>query len=166
MLVNKEEMQFDSIAVSGHKFFGFDNPMGLFISSKEVFSNINPFRVEYLDQAVPTISCSRSAIASLKFWWKINTLKTDKFTQQAEEIIENAKYLEAALKGKKIKAWRNEHSNIVFFQKPEKQVVEKYNLATDVSAELGSLAHVVVMQHVDKPVIDRFIIDMTKALHN
>ena len=165
-LVNHEEMQFDSIAVSGHKFFGFDNPMGLFITTKNVFDNINPFRVEYLNQAVPTITCSRSAIASLKFWWKINTLKKDRFETQAEEMIANTEYLESRLKNSGFKAWRNNFSNTVFFEKPDQKVVEKYNLATELSKELGPLAHVVVMQHVDKPVIDQFINDMKQPLHN
>ena len=165
-LVNRNEMGFDSIAVSGHKFFGFDNPMGLFITTKKTFNNINPFRVEYLNEAIPTITCSRSGIASLKFWWKINTLKSEMFTKQASEIIKNAEYLEARLKKTGVGAWRNQFSNTVFFQRPAQNVVDKYDLATEVSSELGALAHVVVMQHVDKNVIDQFVVDISQPMHN
>ena len=61
-LVNQQLQKFDSIAVSGHKFFGFDEPMGIFITTKEAFGNLNPFHVTYLNDAVPTITCSRSAL--------------------------------------------------------------------------------------------------------
>ncbi len=44
-IVNRQKLAFDAIAVSGHKFFGFDEPLGLFITTNEVFNSQNPFRV-------------------------------------------------------------------------------------------------------------------------
>jgi histidine decarboxylase len=41
LLVSQQAQQFDSIAVSGHKFFGFDEPLGIFISTQETFNNLN-----------------------------------------------------------------------------------------------------------------------------
>ena len=70
-IVDRKKIYFDSIAVSGHKFFGFDDPMGIFITTREVLDNQNPFKVPYLLDAVPTITCSRSALGALKFWWKV-----------------------------------------------------------------------------------------------
>ena len=61
-VINKQKLAFDAIAVSGHKFFGFDEPLGLFITTNAVFNSQNPFRVAYLNDAVPTITCSRSAL--------------------------------------------------------------------------------------------------------
>ncbi|MCX5681559.1 MAG: aminotransferase class V-fold PLP-dependent enzyme, partial [Candidatus Omnitrophica bacterium] len=96
-LVNRKVMHFDSIAVSGHKFFGFDEPTGIFITTKKTLSQINPFKVAYLNQAVPTITCSRSAISPLKFWWKIKKTGLKGFQEQAKGILANAQYLEDQL---------------------------------------------------------------------
>ena len=60
---------FDSIAVSGHKFFGMDEPAGFFMTTREILKNQNPYEVTYLNGSMPMISCSRSAITPLKFWW-------------------------------------------------------------------------------------------------
>lgn len=42
-VVNRQIQKFDSIAVSGHKFFGFDEPMGIFICNQETFKNLNQY---------------------------------------------------------------------------------------------------------------------------
>ena len=122
--------KFDSIAVSGHKFFGFDEPMGIFISTKEAFNNLNPFHVNYLNDAVPTITCSRSALAPLKFWWKINSVSVDEFKAMANEMLRDADYLEQSLRGAGIKVWKNPNSNTVFFERPDQEILGKYRLGS------------------------------------
>jgi len=70
-LVNMEKQGYDSIAISGHKFFGIDEPCGLFLSRKDVIAAQRGFKVAYLNNDMPLISCSRSAVAPLKFYWII-----------------------------------------------------------------------------------------------
>jgi histidine decarboxylase len=161
-LVNSAKMGFDSIAISGHKFWGLDEPTGLFITTRKVRGGINPFKVEYLKDAVPTITCSRSAIAPLKLWWKINASAPDVFEQQAARLIANAAYLHAELEKLGIKSWLNEYSNTVFFQRPSAAIMDYYGLAPDVHPEQGELAHVLIMQHVGKELLDGFIADIKK----
>jgi histidine decarboxylase len=161
-LVNSAKMGFDSIAISGHKFWGLDEPAGLFISTQYVRDNINPFQVAYLKDAVPTITCSRSAISPLKLWWKITFSEPDVFEKQAAQLIANAEYLHAELQKLGIKSWLNEYSNTVFFQRPSQTVMDYYGLAPDVHPEQGELAHVLIMQHVSKDLLDAFIADMKK----
>lgn len=161
-LVNRSKMGFDSLAISGHKFWGLDEPAGLFISTQYVRDNINPFEVPYLQDAVPTITCSRSAISPLKLWWKITFSEPDVFEQQAAQLIANAEYLHSELEKLGIKSWLNEYSNTVFFQRPNQAVMDYYGLAPDVHPEQGELAHVLIMQHVSKELLDGFIADMKK----
>lgn len=161
--VNRQIHGFDSIAVSGHKFFGFDEPMGIYISTKAAFANLNPDPIGYLDDTVPTITCSRSALASLKFWWKINSTSTAEFKEQAKAILDNAEYLLYRMKNAGIKAWKNPYSNIVFFKRPSKAIQKKYDLAPGKIEGLeGSLevAHLVIMPHVGRELIDSFVQDM------
>lgn len=161
-LVNQQVQKFDSIAVSGHKFFGFDEPMGIFISTKEAFNNLNPFHVNYLNDAVPTITCSRSALSPLKFWWKINSIPISKFKAMANAMLRDADYLEQNLRSAGIKVWKNPNSNTVFFERPDQEILGRYDLAPDESPTFGKLAHFLIMPHVHKPLIDSFVRDMKR----
>ena len=160
-IVNRKVVPFDSIAVSGHKFFGFDEPMGIFITTQKTRNQTNPFTVSYLNQAVPTITCSRNALSALKFWWKVNRTGEQGFKEQAKAILANARYLEEQLKKAGWPVWRGEDSNTVYFKKPADGVMKKYNLAPDFDERLGgALAHIVVMQNVSRETIDKIVADI------
>lgn len=162
-LVNRTKTHFDSIAVSGHKFFGLDEPMGIFITSNDVLSRQNPFKVPYLNDAVPTITCSRSALGALKFWWKITKTGQDGYSRQAASILKNAEYLKKRLDEIKYPAWKNDYSNTVFFRRPSQWIMTKWSLAPDEDPRLGGkLAHDVVMQHVSLETLDLFVEDIKK----
>lgn len=160
-LVDRRKVYFDSIAVSGHKFFGSDEPMGIFITTKKTLAQINPFEVDYLNQAVPTITCSRNAVSALKFWWKIKKTGLSGFKQQSAAIMENAKYLEKKLKETGWPVWRGDYSNTVYFKRPSEVLMKKYDLAPEFDSNLGgNLAHIVVMQHLTRDIIDQIAGDI------
>lgn len=157
-LVHQQIQRFDSIAVSGHKFFGFDEPMGIFITTKDNFQRLNPFQVPYLNDAVPTISCSRSAINPLKFWWKLHSTPRARLRQQADGMLTGAEVLQSRLREAGIQAWRNPNSNTVFFEQPNEIVMTHYDLAPEDDPTFGKVAHFIVMPHVDA--VDKFVSDM------
>jgi len=160
-LVNRNVVYFDSIAVSGHKFFGFDEPMGVFLTTKKTLNQTNPFTIAYLNQAVPTITCSRNAVSALKFWWKVKKTGMNNFEKQAQAILDNAQYLQARLKKVNWPVWRGEYSNTVYFRRPSEAVMKKYGLAPEFDKRLGgNLAHIVVMQHVSRDAIDKIVSDI------
>lgn len=164
-LVDRRLRKFDSIAVSGHKFFGFDEPLGLFITTNEVLNAQNPFHVAYLNDAVPTITCSRSALAPLKFWWQIHRTGLEGYRHQAELILKNAVYLKRKLDEIGYPAWRNEFSNTVYFRRPGENVMRKWGLAPTEDERLGGkLAHDVVMRHEGMHMIDRFVDDIVEDM--
>lgn len=155
-LVNQQIQQFDSIAVSGHKFFGFDEPMGIYLSTQTAFDRLNPFNVAYLNDAVPTITCSRSAINPLKFWWKIHSTSRSAFRSAANGMLQGAESLLERLSAAGIKAWKNPYSNTVFFQQPSAAIMQRYDLAPEADPAFGKVAHLIVMPHVGK-VLDEFV---------
>ena len=156
-LVNQQKLNYNSIAISGHKFWGLDAPCGVFITTMEVRNSLNPFHVEYLSDAVPTITCSRSALDALKLWWKISFTPESLFRTEAQTLMDNAKYLHSELQKIGVKAWLNKDSNTVFFERPSEAVLRKFGLAQGLCPTLGKLAHVLVMQHVGKPQLDAFV---------
>ena len=160
-IVNRKIHSYDSIAISGHKFFGMDEPDGLFITTKEIKDNQNPYNVTYLNGSMPMINCSRSAIAPLKFWWIIHRVGIEGFTKEANALLDNAKYLKTELDRLGWTAWLEPMSNTVYFKRPSKEITEKYMLAPDYDERLGGeLSHVIVMQHVTKNRIQEFIKDL------
>lgn len=160
-LVDRRKTGFDSISVSGHKFFGIDSPCGLFITTRDVYDNQSTYDISYLNANMRMINCSRSGIEPLKFWWLMKTVGDEGWTERAARIFENTRYLKSELKRIGWPYWNNEYSNTVIFRRPSAKVVRKYNLACGEDAAFGGkLSHVVVMQHVTKDSIDRLIADL------
>lgn len=157
-MVSSKEQHFESIAVSGHKFFGIDSPSGLFLCTRKVYDNQHNFNVTYLNGNMKMINCSRDAVQPLKFWWLIRKVGYDGWSEQANGMMECTKYLQSELEKIGWPCWRNEYSNTVFFKRPSKEICSLYNLALGVDESFGGeLAHVVVMQHVTKAKIDGFV---------
>ena len=164
-IVNMEKQGYDSIAISGHKFFGIDEPSGLFLSRQEILDAQRGYKVEYLNNDMPLISCSRSGLAPLKFYWILQHVGFEKLTEEAEEIMENTEYLQQKFDEMGYPAWHMPYSNTVFFKRPAEWIRGKYSLANGNLPDYGGeLSHIVVMQHVKKNVIDDFIADLKSSL--
>ena len=163
--VNRNVHPFDSIAISGHKFFGMDEPAGLFLTTMEVKENQNPFNVTYLNGSMPMINCSRSAITPLKFWWIIHHVGIEGFAEQANGMLARAGWLKGELDRLGWPAWIEPMSNTVYFMRPSDEIAEKYTLAPDYDDSLGGeLSHIVVMQHVTEDRLQEFLNDLEKEI--
>ena len=164
-MVDRNCLSFDSIAVSGHKFFGMDEPAGLFITTRDVYEHQTSYEIKYLNENMRMINCSRSSLNSLKFWWLIHKVGYEQWCGQAETMLANAAYLKGRLDEISYPCWLNELSNTVFFRRPNEWLVKKYSLANNFDVRLGGdLSHIVVMQHVTKEGIDRFVEDLKKQI--
>ena len=161
-LVSRDTMRYESIAVSGHKFFGIDSPCGLFLCTREVYDKQENYNVTYLNSNMRMINCSRDALDPLKFWWLIKYHGFEGWEFQATQLFHQRDYLKQQLDSIGWPCWVNDYSNTVFFRRPSQQVVSKYTLAQGYDERFGGeLAHVVVMQHVSEEKIDMFIADLT-----
>ena len=150
-MVNRKVHPFDSIAISGHKFFGLDEPAGLFLTTRAMRDSQDRNEISYLNCSMPTISCSRSAMTPLKLWWILQHTSKESFQAQSEGMLENAAWLKEELDQIGWDAWLEPMSNTVYFRRPAQAIVRKYDLAPDYDERLGGeLSHIVVMQHVTK----------------
>lgn len=157
-MVDHSTLGYQSIAVSGHKFFGMDEPAGILLTTREVYDNQTHFNISYLNENMKMINCSRSATSVLKFWWLINRVGEERWKTQAAEILENTAYLKKGFDSIGWPCWVNEYSNTIFFKRPSQALVSKYFLAGSSDERFGGdLCHIVVMQHVTKERIDTFI---------
>ena len=164
-LVSMTKMKYDSIAVSGHKFFGIDEPCGLFLTRKDVYAAQTSFKVDYLNSNMAMISCSRSALSPLKFYWLMTHVGEEELRRQAKEFLDNTEYLQSQLDAIGYPAWHNRLSNTVYIKRPAEWIVKKYTLAGGRIPQYdGPLCHIVVMQNVTRVILDRFIADIKLSL--
>ena len=135
------------------------------MSRKEVIEAQTGFKVAYLNNDMPLISCSRSGLAPLKFYWILTHVGPDKFKEEAQAMLENTAYLVQKFKQIGYPAWCMPYSNTVFFKRPAQEIRNKYSLANGYNPKFGGdLSHIVVMQHVKKNIIDEFIEDLVASL--
>lgn len=160
-ILNRKVHPFDSIAISGHKYFGMDEPAGLFLTTMNVRNNQHSVNVAYLNGDMPMINCSRSAMSPLKLWWIIKHTTKEEFEEQSEKMLKRAAWLKEELEKAGYPAWLEKASNTVYFKRPPENVVKKYHLAPDFDDRLcGELSHIVVMQHVTEERMQAFLDDL------
>lgn len=170
-ITGTKSSRYDSIAVSCHKFFGFPSPAGLFITTQSIFED---FQVqfekvhdpEYILQVPGTITCSRDAVKPAEFHFFSTESAFAKQADDAKNMLENADYLLKEMNNhyahlNPTKA--NNRSSTIYFKRPSDAVVNRYSLAI-MGLAAGSLrtphAHVVVMPHVNKQLLDKFLTDL------
>lgn len=155
--LNFAKWPYDSIAISGHKFFGSPIPMGVCLTRKEHISSLKKDYIEYIHSYNLTIPCSRSSLNSLMFWWILATTRLEEWARQATALVENAHYLYLEIEKLHYPVGLNSYSNTVYFKKPSDALCKHWCLSITHCRHWGELAHVVVMQHVDKPLLEEFI---------
>lgn len=164
-LVDVTKHYYNSIAISGHKFFGMDEPAGIFLTTKEIYDGQSQFNIAYLNDNMKMINCSRSTVDVLKFWWLIKNVGTEQWSKDAPEMLANTEYFKAKLDELDWPNWVNEYSNTIFFKRPSDELCTKYMLANNYDEQFGGdLSHIVVMQHMDHAAIDRFIEELKKEI--
>ncbi|WP_316804592.1 histidine decarboxylase [Pedobacter nototheniae] len=144
----------DSIAISGHKFFGSPMPCGVVIAKKSNRDRIAR-SVAYIGSVDTTITGSRNGHSPLFLWHTIKRLGTEGLRERAMHSLNIAAYTEAKLKNLGIAAWRNPNAITVNFPTPSLDICKKWQLA----AENGS-SHIICMPNVTSQHIDLFIADL------
>lgn len=163
--------RYDSIAVSCHKFFGFPSPAGIFVATRSAFEGFHRrfsqvHDPEYLLQVPGTITCSRDSVKPAEFLFHASPEAFERQREDAARILRNTDYLLEQLQTHfpALRATRaNPMSNTIHFKCPGRTVVETYSLAAMGIERDGTRtrhAHVVVMPHARKEILDRFLEDL------
>ena len=145
----------DSIAISGHKFIGSPIPCGVVLTKAKFLREIEQ-EVEYIQTSDTTITGSRNGHTPLVLWYAIKTKGYEGFRQEVQICLQNARYCYERLQSSGYQCILNKYSNIICLKVPRSKVIEKWRLLSQ-----GEWAHVVVMQHVTKEKIDKFIDELS-----
>lgn len=147
----------DSISISGHKMIGAPMPCGVALARKSHVERIAR-SVEYVETLDTTLSGSRNAIAPLMLWYAFHTVGLEGFRRRVQSCFEIADYAIERLKPLGRNPWRHHGSNTVVFDRPDDEIIHRWQLAAQ-----HEIAHVLVMPHVDRGRIDRFVGDLAES---
>ena len=145
-----------SLSISGHKFIGTPIPCGVFLTHKQIIDQQKNY-IEYIHIHDCTITGSRNAITPLMLWSVLIGKGNADWGEWVKICLDNTAYAVENLINHGIRAWANPDSNIVVFPKPRQEIVHKWQIAC-----YEGIGHIVVMRHVDKTMIDRFIDEMVE----
>jgi histidine decarboxylase len=148
----------NSMSISFHKFFGIPIPSGLFLCEKKFIESINT-EVEYIFSKDRTLSGSRNGHTALFMNYLIETKGIEGFKKDINYCLELTEYfIEEYEKILNKKAWKNENSITVVFERPSSDIIKKWQLACE-----NNISHIIILNHVTKEMLDEFIQDIYKA---
>jgi histidine decarboxylase len=122
-----KQFPYDSIAVSGHKFFGSPVPLGMFLTQEKYIHALQGEYIQYIETHNLTIPCSRSSLNTLIFWWTLSTKAMKTFEEESAGIIQRAEMLYNELKKRHYPAWLNPFSNTVYFLRPSPSICHHWS---------------------------------------
>lgn len=144
----------DSLSISGHKFIGSSIPCGITIAKRHHVDMIAR-SIEYVGTLDTTLTGSRNGITPLFLWYAIKQKGIDGFREMVRNCLEVADYAIEKFRKMDWHAWRNKYSTTVVFRRPSKELIEQWQLAA-----YKDIAHLIVMPHVTRDWIDRFMKDL------
>ena len=144
----------DSIAISGHKFFGTPIPCGVVLAKRAHVERIG-HSVAYIGGMDTTITGSRNGLTPLMLWYVIHALGDAGLKQRLEVSLATAAYAEQQFNQAGIAAWRNRAALTVIFPQPSSMVCSKWQLAS-----ANGSSHVVCMPHVTRAQVDELLQDI------
>lgn len=115
---------FESIAVSGHKFFGTKNPSGFFITKREVYDQQTDNGVQYLKSDMKMINCSRNAMGALQLWWLIKKVGEAKWAEYAEKMLSLTPYM--LINSRDASLLSGKLSHFIVMQQMDKAFIDKF----------------------------------------
>lgn len=148
----------DSIAISGHKFFGSPMPCGVVVVKKSNRDRIAR-SIAYIGSVDTTITGSRNGHSPLFLWYTIKKYGIEGIKKRALHSLAIAAYAEEKLKEIGIEAWRNPNTITVNFPVPTLKIRKKWQLASE-----NGWSHIICMPNVQKAHIDQFVLEIVAAM--
>lgn len=151
---NRLGEHYDSLCVSGQKFFGCAVPFSFLLVAKSAvgayFSKVP--HGAYVQSTDATIEHSRSGWPALFMKYKFDTLGVEGLLQCARSCLDQAQWLTEELHRRGVAAQFTGLTPCVVFEKPSQEIIDAYSLMV-----VGSRAQIICMPHVTKPLLQRFL---------
>jgi histidine decarboxylase len=145
----------DSVAVSGHKFFGTPIPCGV-VLLRDSDRRAGP-HIAYTDTLDTTVSGSRCGQAAALLWHAIAVHGHAGHRARVQRARDLAAHTADRLTAIGWPAWRHPHAFTVVLRTPPASITRKWLLATD-----GDWSHVICMPGITRAQMDAFLTDLAQ----
>ncbi|MFJ5220512.1 pyridoxal-dependent decarboxylase [Streptomyces sp. NPDC088354] len=146
----------DSLNISGHKILGLPAPAGIFLVRAELVTPA--VGGEYLATTDDTLACSRSGLAALLLWARLQELGRARVAAMIRRCQDVAAYAVDRLAEAGVNPSRFPGSLTVCFDQPPAALARRWHLACE-----GRYAHIVTTGHVTRAAIDELAADLAAA---
>jgi len=155
-----------SISMSGHKWVGSPWPTGIYMS--KIKYQLKPVDDPmYIGSPDTTFAGSRNGFSALIFWEYLSNRSFKDHVKEVVKVENLAEYTYNKLKSldTKNRLWiqRSPFSLTIRLKTPSKKLVFKYSLSQEelyVNGKKREYAHIYIMEHVTKNLVDNFIEDL------
>lgn len=150
-----------SFAVDGHKMLQAPYGTGIFICRKGLIEYTQTNEATYVHGTDFTLCGSRSGANAVAVWMILMTHGSAGWTYTMQKLLDRTDNICDALDEMGIEYYRHPAMNIVAIKAKyiSGEIAHKYHLVSDDYQNPGWWK-VVIMMHVDKPVIDNFLIEL------
>src|SRR5690606_6303565 len=157
--------QVSSITIDGHKMLQAPYGTGIFLCRKGLMEYTQTQEASYVQGTDFTLCGSRSGANAVAMWMILMTHGSEGWKYMMQILIDRTDSICDALEELNIRYYRNPYMNIVTIaadQLPEK-LAHKYHLVAD-NFKAPKWWKIVAMSHVEKHVIDSFLIDLKRSI--
>lgn len=163
-LLNFKNPEISSITIDGHKMLQAPYGTGIFLSRKGLIEYAQTEEASYVQGTDFTLCGSRSGANAISMWMILMTHGSEGWQYQMERLIDRTDRICDSLDEFGIKYHRNKFMNIVAIDAKSvtNEIASKYHLVAD-DFKNPKWWKIVTMVHVEKHVIDDFLIDLQKS---
>ena len=163
-LLNFENSEVSSVTIDGHKMLQAPYGTGIFLCRKGLIEYAQTEEASYVQGTDFTLCGSRSGANAISVWMILMTHGYDGWKYMMEKLIDRTDRICDELDKLKIDYFRNPFMNIVTIkaQHIPTSIAKKYHLVAD-DFKNPHWWKIVVMSHVEKHIIDEFLLDLQKS---
>lgn len=155
-IISKCNIDFDSIAISLHKYIGSPKVNGVIIAKKK----LNNKFIDYIGQEDTTYLGSRDSLVFSVY----QQIKELFYRSKNDEYKENIIYTEKMLKDNNIKYEKSEHGNIFLVTKLSDKICQKYQLSS-FEKNKKEYTHIIIFPYHKRKYINSLILEIKDEQH-
>ncbi|MFK8046308.1 MAG: pyridoxal-dependent decarboxylase [Crocinitomicaceae bacterium] len=150
-----------SVTIDGHKMLQAPYGTGIFLCRKGLMEYAQTVEASYVQGTDFTLCGSRSGANAISMWMILMTYGSEGWKYQMQRLIDRTDRICEVLDEIQVPYFRNEFMNIVAMDANfiSDEIAKKYHLVADDFSN-PKWWKIVTMAHVEKPIIDKFLIDL------
>ncbi len=156
-----------SITIDGHKMLQTPYGTGIFLCRKGLIEYTQTEEASYVQGTDFTLCGSRSGANAISIWMTLMTHGSEGWKYQMQRLIDRTDRICERLDDLEIPYYRNPYMNIIAINANyiSRDIAQKYHLVAD-DFNKPKWWKIVTMMHVEKYVIDDFLIDLQQTKHS